>query len=130
MHFFFRVRHFWAQLTETASSRPLNIIGIHAPPPKGKDDTEYQKPIQYCNSLNDVERVTQKELESDQERTLVLGDFNCSPVAFYKSTEGKGDEAEEVTHLPFTELFKTYDYGTKLPKRSAHTDRTPSQSQT
>ncbi|MGJ8677870.1 MAG: hypothetical protein ACSHX0_10160 [Akkermansiaceae bacterium] len=106
---------FWARLTDKASSKALNIIGIHAPPPKGKDDTEYQKPIQYCNSLNDVERVTQKELKSDQERTLVLGDFNCSPVASYKSTEEKGNEAKKVSHLPFTELFKTYDYGTKLP---------------
>lgn len=106
---------FWAKFTEKPSGKPLNVIGIHAPPPKGKEDTEYQKPIDYCNSLDAIAKVTQKETKGDKERTLVLGNFNCSPVASYKTTEGKGEEAETTTHLPFTRLFESYDYGTKLP---------------
>lgn len=107
---------FWARFTSTPAGSPLNIVGIHAPPPKGKEDTEYKKPIQYSDSFTDIEKITQKKTQTDKEPTLLLGNFHCSPVANYKTTDGKEDKEETTTHLPFTALFDTYNYGTRLPE--------------
>lgn len=59
----------------------LQVIGIHAPPPKGADSVKYRPPIQYANKVATVPQLTQAD-------TLIMGDYNCSPNSVFNSGFG------------------------------------------
>lgn len=61
---------------------PGNIVGIHAPPPKGGAPNTYRPGIQFANSLTNSNQLAVQN-QMNPEATFVGGDFNCDPTNTY-----------------------------------------------
>jgi hypothetical protein len=83
-----------AQLKITATNDIFQVIGIHAPPPKGKASIKYRPPIQYCNVLQTIGPAAMTN-------TFYMGDFNCNPGSTYEKNSG----GMLIDVEPFTDLF-------------------------
>jgi hypothetical protein len=107
---------YWVRFTEVnAPNTPLNIVGIHAPPP-GSGSNNYRGPISFANQLYDVQKINQVN-PTINERICLLGDFNCSPGVFYtsKKRSASGAGPFNTPIYPFTQLINTAEYITQLP---------------
>ncbi|MCB0628204.1 MAG: hypothetical protein R2824_25585 [Saprospiraceae bacterium] len=93
-----------AQFQVKADSSTFQVVGIHAPPPKGGNpDLKYKPPIQYCNVLQTINPATMSN-------TFYMGDFNCNPDSTYEKNSG----GMLIDVEPFTDLFST-GYKTNIP---------------
>ena len=74
----------------------FQVIGIHAPPPKGAQALKYRPPIDYSNFLATT-------TPAGMTNSFFMGDFNCNPASSY--TNGNG-----VVVVPFTGMvgFQTF----------------------
>lgn len=72
---------FYTQFTTVVGGNNLNVIGLHAPPPKGGNNVKYRPPIQFANKV-----ATVPELANPN--TMVMGDYNCAPNSVYNSGAG------------------------------------------
>lgn len=67
--------------TTVVGGNNLNVIGIHAPPPKGGTNVKYRPPIQFANKVATVPELALPD-------TLIMGDYNCSTNSVYNSGAG------------------------------------------
>lgn len=65
-----------AQLQIQGTTNAFQVVGIHAPPPKGSGDLRYRPPIQYCNFLDTTNPAGMAD-------SFFSGDFNCAPNDYY-----------------------------------------------
>lgn len=74
----------------------FQVIGIHAPPPKGAPALKYRPPIDYCRQMSTT-------TPAGMTNSFFMGDFNCNPASSY--TNGNG-----VVLQPFTNMvgFQTF----------------------
>jgi hypothetical protein len=72
-----------AQLKQNATNANFQVVGIHAPPPKGADGIKFRPPIDYSNLL---QNITPAGLVN----TFIMGDYNCNPASRY--TNGFGNQ--------------------------------------
>jgi hypothetical protein len=99
------------------STDAFQVVGIHAPPPKGSDGVKYRPPIDYCTTLPGVSPATMDD-------TFFMGDFNCNPGSYYVKNVTGGT----AKVYPFTGLSK---YGTLIANGTLSSVRTkPANSQT
>jgi hypothetical protein len=63
------------QFTQLADNSTLNVVGLHAPPPKGSGDYKFQVPIAYCNQLPSCPQL----MLGGAQHYFIGGDFNCAP---------------------------------------------------
>ncbi|WPV64835.1 hypothetical protein [Chitinophaga sp. LS1] len=80
------------------STDSFQVVGIHAPPPKGADGVKYRPPINYCTILPTIELATMNN-------TFIMGDFNCNPASYYNKEQVGG---QQVQVFPFTPGLATY----------------------
>lgn len=99
-----------AQLTDIASGNNFQVIGIHAPPPKGAANIKYRPPIQYSNLL-------QHTTPTGLANTFFMGDFNCNPNSTYVLNAHGGP----VNVGPFQNMP---GFGTRLPTPTLSSVRT------
>lgn len=73
-----------------ANNNTFQVIGIHAPPPKGAPALKYRPPIDYCRQLTTIQPAAMSS-------TYFMGDFNCNPASSY--TNGNGQVLQPFTNL-------------------------------
>lgn len=85
----------YVRFATVAGGNNLNVIGIHAPPPKGGANVKYRPPIQFANKVATVPELAQPD-------TLIMGDYNCSPNSVFNSGAGNigWNFAGYVTSIP------------------------------
>jgi hypothetical protein len=90
---------FWVTFTVTATGNVFNLIGIHAPPPKGSVASYYVPPINFCALLANVAEINSVPVATG----VLLGDFNCNPATSYVKYP-PGNNYQPVNVFPFTGL--------------------------
>lgn len=76
-------------LKKVGTTNGFQVIGIHAPPPKGTSgDQQFREPIQFSNQLQTI-------APAGMDDSFFMGDFNCNPANTYVS--GTGASAKTVT---------------------------------
>jgi hypothetical protein len=94
---------FYTSFTLNATAQPLNVIGIHAPPPQGALAVRYKNPISFCVKLPTIPFV----MQALPQETCIGGDFNCDPTSVWVNNG--------VATSPFTNLA---GYATGLPNNT------------
>lgn len=93
-----------AQFKVKADNSTFQVVGIHAPPPKGGNpDLKYKPPIQYCNVLQTI-------TPAGMSNSFYMGDFNCNPDSTYEKNNG----GMAIDVEPFEDLFNM-GYKTNIP---------------
>ncbi|AXY74646.1 hypothetical protein D3H65_11930 [Paraflavitalea soli] len=92
------------------STDSFQVVGIHAPPPKGANGVKYRPPIEYCVKLPGISPASMTN-------TFIMGDFNCNPASYYvKNIPGGTQNVFPFTGLPA--------YGTLVPNGTLSSVRT------
>lgn len=106
---------YWVRFTEVAVPyTPLNIVAVHAPTTTPGTNS-YRDPINWCNSLDGVTRISQAGFAAP-ERTLLVGDFNCGPVVSYtKRVRDAAGNVNDVNTQAFTQLITTCNFRSEIP---------------
>ncbi|ASU33548.1 exonuclease/endonuclease/phosphatase family protein [Mucilaginibacter xinganensis] len=81
---------FGAQFRIIANNAVFQVVGLHAPPPKGGAALKYRPPIDYC-------RLLPTTAPAALANTFFMGDFNCNPGSTY--TNGGGAAVSPFTGL-------------------------------
>jgi hypothetical protein len=88
----------------------FQVVGIHAPPPKGGAGVKYRPPIEYCVKLPGI-------APAGMANTFIMGDFNCNPASFYvKNIPGGTQNVFPFAGLPA--------YATLIPNGTLSSVRT------
>lgn len=82
---------FGAMFQVKANNVAFQVVGLHAPPPKGAAALKYRPPIDYCVQLPTT-------IPAGMANSFFMGDFNCNPASTY--TNGAGTVVAPFTGLP------------------------------
>jgi hypothetical protein len=99
---------FRAEFTVKATSKKLNVVGIHGP--TSTPPNEYRTAVEYTNALADVNGINQAGARNYD--LCVGGDFNCCPNNYYVLSAGTKHERDVYA---FEVLSTKYGYKTTLP---------------
>ncbi|MBL8234520.1 MAG: hypothetical protein JNL98_38840 [Bryobacterales bacterium] len=91
---------FWVTFSDSVTNGTFNLIGIHAPPPKGSRSSGsfYVDPINFCVQMANVDQINGAGVAN----ASLVGDFNCSPTSSYTKYPPPNYTATAVQ--PFTGL--------------------------
>jgi hypothetical protein len=80
----------------------MQLIGIHAPPPKGSQATRLRPPIDYCRYLPTSSDGVNNY--ANMANTMFMGDFNCNPGSSYVSAK-RDIHGNNFIIRPFPQLY-------------------------